>query len=130
MTASHRLVGEHVVEVGGRLRVGEHAPGLGEHLVVEVAAPGELGAGQAVDVAGQVGAPVVEADDADADGLSGHVVTFLMVERTRRRAFGPPPQSFQTLPSPRPGGGVAQVDDELRLLDDLGVVDRRSAPSR
>ena len=35
-------------------------------------------------------------------------------------------QSFQTLPSTsRPAGRVAEVDDDLRALDDVGVVDRR-----
>ncbi len=62
------VVGEQVVEVGREARAAVHGGQALAHLGAAVAAPRELGAVEAVEVAGEVRAPVAEPDDADPDG--------------------------------------------------------------
>jgi hypothetical protein len=66
------LVGEEVLETGGRSRRRVARPVAGETAVVGVAEPGERGVGQVVEVAGEVRAPVAETGDANADRSAAH----------------------------------------------------------
>ena len=97
-----RVVGEQRVVVVGDDGVRVQAARLGEVGLVEVAAVGELGAGQAVEVAREVGAPVAEPDHADADLVSSHG----WVSRSE----------FPDVAGAGDAGrGVAQVDHEVGL---------------
>ena len=67
-------IGEQVVEVGGEAGGREGRRPARAGLLGGVAAPGQLAAADRGEVAGEVGAPVAEAHDADA----GHVSSPLM----------------------------------------------------
>ena len=73
------------------------------HLGLRVAAPAQLASTAGVEVAGEVRAPVAEADHADATA--------------GRRSQAAP------VPAARAAGDAAQVDDERRALGDRVVVD-------
>ncbi len=95
-----RLVTEQLVEIVGHHGVGEEAAGFGPVGLLEVAAVGELGIGQAVEVARQVRAPVAQTHHAHAD-LVTHVAS-PSSGAARGRVAGAlgraPAQSFQTFP--------------------------------
>ena len=65
-----RAVGQHLVEVGGEARGGEHGRDARAVRLRGVAAPDELGVRQCRDVAGDVRAPVAETRDGDAESTT------------------------------------------------------------
>jgi len=69
-----RGVREHLAQVGRRPRRRKARAPAFARLVGDVADPAQLGAGQAVEVAREVRAPVAEPDDPDADrgGIRAH----------------------------------------------------------
>src|SRR4051794_24905873 len=67
-----RRVGEQVVEVAGEPRAGVARGEPRADVRVAVAAPAQVGAGQRVEVAREVRAPVAEPDDAEAHLPVGH----------------------------------------------------------
>ena len=71
-----RLVLDQVVEASRHPGLGELRREPGLPLLVRVAAPDQLGAGQLREVAGQVRAPVAEADDAHAKAIAHSTCTF------------------------------------------------------
>ena len=98
-----RRIVEQVVEVAGEPRLRVLRRIAVAVLLREVAAPRELG--HAGHVAYDVGTPVAQADNADAHR---HSLTTLAFAASGR------------------AGGVAEVDHELRAVDEVGVVDRPS----
>jgi hypothetical protein len=60
-----RVVGQQVIELAGEAGAAVQRLVAGADLLAPVAQPGELAAGQRVEVAREVRAPVAEADDAD-----------------------------------------------------------------
>ena len=108
-----RVVGQEPPIVVGDDGVRVEGARLGQVGLVEVAAVGELGVGETVEVAREVGAPVAEADHADADLVSSHGCVSL--------------SEFPDVAGAGDAGrGVAEVDHEVGFVDHGPVVERRS----
>ena len=108
-TASSASVGQQLVQVGRRARIGEGRRRRARAPRRAVAEPGELGAGQAVEVARQVRAPVAEPDDARPapapalTGAPGSAPRFPRVTPRKSTTSGAPATTASTS---RPGWAV------------------------
>ena len=139
------FVAEQVVEVrreaGARVRRGEALARLG----AIVAAPGQLGARQRVDVASEVRAPVAQADDARPDRrlpvhdrgsvlagiwMAGHMQASLLEQHgTPAARAARDPAQIQRQWHARDGGVVVDAGVRRHDQQEVGVLQRVSSGS-